>query len=65
MECPFFPLRRMTETRLARAKQRPFACVDVVMNVGDLDVPVCALGSIEHLDAAPRDWASSTAQNAS
>lgn len=40
MEFPFFPLRRMTKTRLARAKQRPFACVDVVMNVGDLDVPV-------------------------
>ncbi|MEQ6352736.1 hypothetical protein [Ralstonia pseudosolanacearum] len=43
----------VTETRLARPKQRSFACVDVVMNVGNFDVPVCALGSIEHLDAAP------------
>ncbi|MHA6839799.1 hypothetical protein ACQUJZ_02310 [Ralstonia pseudosolanacearum] len=53
MEFPFFPLRRITETRLARAKQRPIARVDGVMNVGDLEVPVCALGRIEHLDAAP------------
>lgn len=51
MACFFFPLRRMTETRLARAKQRPFACADVVMNVGELDVPVCALGGTEHLEA--------------